>query len=276
MPSTADRGVVEQRIAEESGRLPEGGAVTGWAALRLHGANLFDGTRDGRAPLPVPLVIPAKANLRVDDGVTRRRAQLRPEDLTVIEGVPCAVPCRALLDAVADAVDWRDAVAHIDQALAADVVTLPEFESWLGRLTRAAGLRRARLCLPWAERRTRSPKETVVRLLWHHDANLPRPLCNWPIADLEGAKLGTPDLLCPELGVIGQYDGADHRNLTRQSRDVWLDDWAREIGLEVFRVTGAEIHRPDVVLERIRRTVARAQASNRPRQFGWHQDPPWP
>ena len=55
VPVDADRGVVEQRVAEESGRLPAGGAVTGWAALRLHGANLLDGTSDGRTPLPVPL-----------------------------------------------------------------------------------------------------------------------------------------------------------------------------------------------------------------------------
>lgn len=276
VPVDADRGVVEQRVAEESGRLPAGGAVTGWAALRLHGANLLDGTSDGRTPLPVPLVVPAGKNIAADPGVIRRRARVPDADLTSVQGVPCTTPRRALLDAIDLAGDWREAVAVIDQALATDLVDRASFSEWIDGLTRIPGLRRARLCLPWAQRRTRSPKETAMRLIWHHDLALPAPLCNWPIADLEGASMGSPDLFSPELAVVGQYDGADHRTLRRQSRDAWLDDWAREMGLEVFRITGAEIHRPDVVAERIARTVERAQASQRPRTFQWHVDPPWP
>ena len=44
VPSSVDGGVVEQRIVEQAGRIPGYGAVTGWAALRWHGATYFDGT----------------------------------------------------------------------------------------------------------------------------------------------------------------------------------------------------------------------------------------
>src|SRR5262245_36999034 len=45
----------EQRILEQSMRLT-GGAVTGWAAARMHRCTFFDGLRDGgRTRMPVPL-----------------------------------------------------------------------------------------------------------------------------------------------------------------------------------------------------------------------------
>ena len=55
VPAMVDAGVPEQRILEQSMRLT-GGAVTGWASCRLHGAAFFDGLRrDGRTLIPVPL-----------------------------------------------------------------------------------------------------------------------------------------------------------------------------------------------------------------------------
>ena len=55
----------EQHILEQSMRLPAGGAVTGWAACRLHGRNFFDGMEpDGRTPIPVPLNVGPHGNLR--------------------------------------------------------------------------------------------------------------------------------------------------------------------------------------------------------------------
>ena len=55
MPATVDPEVPEQRILEQAMRLVSGGAVTGWAACRMHGAAFFDGLRDGgRTRVPVP------------------------------------------------------------------------------------------------------------------------------------------------------------------------------------------------------------------------------
>ena len=38
----------------------------------------------------------------------------------------------------------------------------------------------------------------------------PRPLCNVPVFDRFGQHIGTPDLLDPVAGVVGEYDGALH------------------------------------------------------------------
>ncbi len=49
-----------------------------------------------------------------------------------------------------------------------------------------------------------------MRMIWVVDAGLPRPLCNMPIFDRHGRHIGTPDLLDPVAGVVGEYDGALH------------------------------------------------------------------
>lgn len=64
VPVDTDFGRPEQRILEQSVRLPEGGAVTGWAACRLHRAAFFDGLgRDGVTPKPVPLALGPTGNI---------------------------------------------------------------------------------------------------------------------------------------------------------------------------------------------------------------------
>ncbi|WP_248581404.1 hypothetical protein [Nocardioides sp. InS609-2] len=66
---TDDSSVVEQRVLEVAARLPGQGAVTGWAACRLHRATFFDGlARDGRTELPVPVAVGRKGRVRDRDG----------------------------------------------------------------------------------------------------------------------------------------------------------------------------------------------------------------
>lgn len=49
-------------------RLPDGGAVTGWAACRLHRVGLLDGLEpDGVRQIPVPLVVGRDAMRLADD-----------------------------------------------------------------------------------------------------------------------------------------------------------------------------------------------------------------
>ncbi len=57
VPADVRDDLVEQRIVEAAVRLKTG-AVTGWAALRLHRGGYFDGlARDGRTRLPVALAV---------------------------------------------------------------------------------------------------------------------------------------------------------------------------------------------------------------------------
>jgi len=69
------------------------------------------------------------------------------------------------------------------------------------------------------EDRCMSPKATELRMM---DASTPtssRPSCNWPVADRTARVIGRPDLMSAECGVIGEYDGAEHRSRSRQRDD---------------------------------------------------------
>jgi hypothetical protein len=98
--SDVDGSVPEQRILEQSVRVPSGGAVTGWAACRLHGARFFDGLLpDGRTPMPVPIAT-GGPYIRGDERISVLRDRLAQEDVVVRHGIPCASELRGVFDAM--------------------------------------------------------------------------------------------------------------------------------------------------------------------------------
>ncbi|MCW2819962.1 MAG: hypothetical protein JWR42_2749 [Marmoricola sp.] len=257
----------EQRVLEQAQRLPEGGAVGGWAALRLHGARYFDGTDVAGSQRPVPLVVPGQRGLRGGREAVRVRTGATPVVVVERHGVPCLTAAHALVDEAAGAIDLRAAVTVLDMGLSAGVTTLPEVHARLETRSGARGVAQVRRALALADDRVLSPKETWLRLLWVLDAGLPRPRCNWPVADLTGRRLGRPDILCQELAVLGEYDGSEHRTRARHGEDVERDERYREVGLEVFTVVAADLTRPRRVVERMHAAVARARSAARP--CGW-------
>ena len=114
------------------------------------------------------------------------------------------------------------------------------------------GVRQVTRALELTDARSCSPRETTLRLIWRLDAGLPAPRCNWPVADADGRFIGSPDLLCEEVGVVGEYDGAEHRTRRRQRDDVRRDDLFRRVGLEPFRVVGADLEDVPLVVDRMR------------------------
>jgi len=137
---------------------------------------------------------------------------------------------------------------------------------------RGAALVRSALAL--ADDRVLSPKETVLRLIWMIDAGLPRPRCNWPVADGHGRPIGKADLLSEESDVVGEYDGADHRDAGRQADDIGKEDRYRNAGLETFRIVGSNLATVALVVQRMRAAVARASASTIPRTYVLAVNPP--
>ena len=59
-----------------------------------------------------------------------------------------------------------------------------------------------------------------MKLVWVRHAGLPYPLVNQPVFDLSGNLMGIADLFDPQLGVVGEYDGAAHKARERHRRDV--------------------------------------------------------
>ncbi len=268
VPATVDSELVEQRILEAAQRLPPGGAVSGWAALRLAGGGFFDGLEpDGRTPRPVRLVVPPTRNLRALGLMVVGRERIDSSEIQILHGVPCTSALRATFDEARNSANLREAVVAVDMALAAGLVRLEKFRAYAERRMRWPGAIQARAAGRLADPRSLSPGETRMRLVWVIDAGLPDPRCNWPIADLEGRRLGKPDLLSDELGVVGEYAGAEHRTRARQAKDVAREDQFRRAGLEVFTVVGEDQFDVPRVLGRIRSTCDLARAARRPK--GW-------
>ncbi len=243
----------EQRAFEVVVRLPPGGLVTGWAALRLAGGAYFEGLHGDRStPLPVPVLLPHAARIRGGGVLVERTRGPLPEEVRMY-GVPCAPAELALLHEVHRATSARKAGIMVDMALAAGVVDLDPLRETAcrGRLPAAASYALARAC-----GECRSPRESDMLQVWESVAGLPRPLMNREVRDLAGRLLAVVDLLDVEAGACGEFNGAAHRSARRQSRDEVRHAALRAVGLETFAVVGSDSD--EAMVERMKAARGRA------------------
>lgn len=261
IPSGVDSRHPVQRVAEQSVRLPPGGAVTGWAAGLLHGASYLDGfAPDGITRLPVPLAIGPAGNVRSDAAVLLLRDVLPTGEVTTVLGIPCVTPERAAFDAMRTASSQVEAVVVMDMMALGEVTSLRRTREYVDSIgPRRKGTRRVRATLALASEDSWSPNETRMHMVWRLDAHLPTPRLNRPLFDRQGRLLCYPDLLDVEAGLVGEYDGADHRGARRHSNDVVREDMLRRHGLEVFRVTGPDLGVPGRIHERMLEARSRAK-----------------
>jgi hypothetical protein len=126
--------------------------------------------------------------------------------------------------------------------------------------------------LQMASEHSRSPNETRMRLIWVLDASLPVPLVNRPVFDRADACWGVADLLDVRAGVVGEFDGADHRQARQHSADLAREDRFRRQGLEFFRISDPDLADVDRVVGRMLTTRRRARGS--PRRLGVDDGPP--
>ncbi len=249
---------VEQRILEQGVRL-RSGAVTGWAALRLLGGGYFDGLEsDGVTPLPVQVAAGAD-RLRSSEEVSVRRSAVDERDVVIRYGVRCLRPHPALFDEMRRTEDLREAVVAADMAAAARLLTISGMRAYAGTRAGHRDLWLVLDALALAIDDSWSPMETRLRLIWVVDAGWDHPLCNRGVLDASGRLIGHPDLMDPRRGIIGEFNGADHRGRERYRRDVGREDKFRRVGLECFTVVGDDIRDVPLVVERMEAAKARAR-----------------
>jgi hypothetical protein len=135
-------------------------------------------------------------------------------------------------------------------------IRLGELRSAVAQAT-GRNIRTARAAAALVREGVESPRETALRLLVH-ELGLPEPRCGYLVRDREGREIGYFDLVWPELRIIVEYDGDQHRTSAYQyDRDIRRFDRASEAGYRVIRVRarglGADL---DETIARLRRAFA--------------------
>lgn len=269
VPAAVTDELVEQRIVEQAGRTRGRAVVTGWAALRLHGAGFCDGlARDGRTRLPVPVAAAGERLGSTSDCVVLR--DVVPDDEVVaVHGIQCAVVERALYDEMQrHGRDLREMAVTVGAVCAAQLTSIRRMRAYADTRRWYRDVRTIREALDLAVEGCRSPQEDRFRQVWEYDAGWGRPLVNRDVLDLDGRWVAKPDLLDLERGVVGEYAGADHRDIDRHESDIAREADLRGVGLEYVEVVGRDLRDQERVLRRMREAEERARLLPRRWQLG--------
>lgn len=252
--------------------LPAFGGVTGWAALRWAGGSWFSGADAAGVRHDVVLATGC-ADVRPQPGVVVSAESLRPDELTVLDGLPITVLGRAVLFEMRYAASLAAAVVVADMAAYDDLVSLAELQLHVDEHLPQTGIIQAREALALAVENAWSPMEVETRLLWGQ-AGLPPLRCNAPVFDLAGRHLGTPDLLDPDTGLVVEFNGAAHLDVARRRADRDREERFGRAGLEVLEVKGVDFTDRPALMRRL--VAQRELALAQPRLRRWTtQLPSW-
>lgn len=189
-------------------------------------------------------------------GVRHHRGKLEAVDLTQVDGLTVTTVARALVETACTAsfeavVVIADAVlrAHrIDTQAMLDVI-----EFWPGSAT-------ARAALAFSDQLSESVGESRLRVLLHN-LGLPTPLLQVEFRDSDGF-VARVDFYFPEYDTVVEFDGmVKYAGGSQQVlvQEKLREDRLRALGLEVVRITWADLNRPTDVAARIRQAFARAR-----------------
>lgn len=270
VPASVEQ-VPEQRIVEAAAVLRKNEAVTGWAALRWLGGAWFDGTDEYAGRRDVPLM--ARRDRAAPPGATVSQEFLHPDQIALVDTVPVTIAVRSVVHEMRFAATLGEAVSALDMACYSDLVSVEEAASFVSSLGPVTGIQQARDAVLLADENSWSPRETKMRGVWRR-TGIGRALCNRPVFTLDGRHVGTPDLIEPGLGLIGQYNGSDHITLAGTASDVKKDAAYRDHGLETVTMLVTDWSDLDDFIGRLLAAARRAARESSARTWTLDQ-PSW-
>ena len=87
-----------------------------------------------------------------------------------------------------------------------------------------------------------------------------------PLHDEHGHRLGTPDLLDDDSGLVGEYDGAGHRSAPQQRADAVRAELMAGAGLVLVRASALDRRSPQGTAQRL---LAGRVVAGRTAHRGW-------
>lgn len=268
--------------------LPPGAAIGGWASLYLQGATDLDGGSDMRVrrtarlrpsraggrrtpvlpttgPAPVLICVGPGAQIRPRAEIDVSRRLLCPDDVVLVGDIPCVRASRSLVDLVGRQPS-EEALMSIDAALRGETTEPDEIAAYLREHPRVTDAARIWRLLRLADGDARSCPESRLRWIWVVSAGLPEPLVNRALEDGHGQLLGIPDLFDPASGLVGEYDGSQHRELHAHTADNVREEGFERHNLLVVRASAVDIFsRRQQLVERLRAAYRDGLARDRSR-----------
>jgi hypothetical protein len=197
--------------------------------------------------------------------VRRHSSALMAFETARLEGWPVTTLTRTVVD-LARTLPYEQGVAVADAALRQGVAP-DALDVALTRQDRWPGAARARRVLAFADGRAESAGESVSRVLLADQGLRPTDL---QLVVADGVRaLGRVDFAWPEHRTIAEFDGrVKYGRLLRAGDDVGevvfrekvREDALRDLGWQVVRWVWADLARPAVIADRVRRAFARARA----------------
>lgn len=192
----------------------------------------------------IELVVPQLDAHRQRRGLRLHHRLLRPDDVTVVQGVPCLDVTRTLVELARDpAVPALVVVQIIDGALRDGRTTKAEM---LARLERHRGERyvaRARRLVESSCEGVDSPGETTIRLTLADAGIHVEPAIE--ICDDDGLLLARGDVGIRRYLLWGEYDGFDVHSRQKAFRgDRVGDRWLQRRGWHVMRFVDDDLRHP--------------------------------
>lgn len=263
VPSSVERSV-DQRIVEAAA-VHRAGVITGWAALRWMRSRWFDEVG------PVPVGVEMRESPSHQSGLVRTTQEfVRHDEILRVDGLRITAPVRSVVYEMRHAPHMARALQVFAMAAYDDRVSIAEVVEHIGQLGPATGIDQARQALPLLTENAWSPMEVSMGVLWRRlrpDATL---LFNCPVFGLDGRHLGTPDIIDPAAGVIGEYQGALHLLGSQRAADVVRDERLIASGLEMAIMLAGDAGEPTGFLARLERAYGRAGS----RPIRWTLDRP--
>lgn len=208
------------------------------------------------AGAPVEVTVPPGRRFGPVAGLRIREAPLPDLDLRRARGLRCTTATRTAAD-IARHEPPVDAVPALDVLFHRGIAVPEEVRAALCALPIGRGSRLARETLALADGRAESPQESRLRMVLVH-AGLP-PVPQHVVRTDDGSFVARVDLAYPELRIAIEYDGLWHADSDQFRKDRRRLNALVAAGWVVLHVTAGDLRRPDDLVDRVRRLVARRE-----------------
>jgi hypothetical protein len=233
---------------------PGSAVVSHHSALVMHGVPVWQVDLS-----EVQLTRTAGARSGPRTGVRHHKSMLGTSDVTRVGGLAVTALTRAVVE-VAGTASFEAGVVSADAAFRRSEPTADDLRRLRELTCNWPGGPRIRAVLDFADPLAESVGETRLRVVMHNEG-LPTPVLQAEFVDADGF-VGRVDFYFPEYNTVVEFDGLTKYGAGTAEvliREKLREDRLRALGLEVVRITWADLEHPARTAKRIREAFARAR-----------------